>query len=112
MPFKFSPCGSLLSSSRSSRRRNAEGVPEERWISSTFPPNSPRCLRQGQVTEAWLDFLVDMQVGEQGERSVDNTHGSGTNTGAAENPSQPVAKAPALAFESDGLVLAGILPAR
>src|SRR3954453_20389943 len=57
-----------------------EGVPEERWISSTFPPNSPRCLRQGQVTEAWLDFLVDMQVGDQGDRSVDHLPGSGNDT--------------------------------
>src|SRR3954453_12207647 len=89
-----------------------EGVPEERWISSTFPPNSPRCLRQGQVTEAWLDFLVDMQVGDQGDRSVDHLPGSGNDTGAAADPGQPVAQAAVRAFESDGLVLAGIMPAR
>src|SRR3954468_12907297 len=89
-----------------------EGVPEERWISSTFPPNSPRCLRQGQVTEAWLDFLVDMQVGDQGDRSVANLPGSGNDTGAAAKPGQPVAQAAVRAFESDGLVLAGIMPAR
>src|SRR3954463_2713796 len=94
-------------------RRNVcgegEGVPEERWISSTFAPNSPRCLRQGQVTEAWLDFLVDMQVGDQGDRSVDHLPGPGNDTGAA---AEPVAQAGVRAFESDGLVLAGIMPAR
>src|SRR3954468_22084733 len=90
-------------------RSSSEGVPEERWISSTFPPNSPRCLRQGQVTEAWLDFLVDMQVGDQGDRSVDHLPGSGNDTGAA---AEPVAQAAVRAFESDGLVLAGIMPAR
>src|SRR3954463_6372988 len=97
-------------------RRNVcgegEGVPEERWISSTFPPNSPRCLRQGQVTEAWLDFLVDMQVGDQGDRSVDHLPGSGNDTGAGGEPGQPVGQAAVRAFESDGLVLAGIMPAR
>src|SRR3954462_7557949 len=72
---------------------NEEGVPEERWISSTFPPNSPRCLRQGQVTEAWLDFLVDMQVGDQGDRSVDHLPGSGKDRGAEPKPGHPVAEA-------------------
>src|SRR4051795_9793421 len=102
----------LLSRRRLTRRltrKHQEGVPEERWISSTFPPNSPRCLRQGQVTEAWLDFLGDMQVGDQGDRSVDHLPGSGNDTGAA---AEPVAQAAVRAFESDGLVLAGIMPAR
>src|SRR3954454_22457184 len=76
----------LGSRSTTWRCRLTEGVPEERWISSTFPPNSPRCLRQGQVTEAWLDFLGDMQVGDQGDRSVDHLPGSGNDTGAAAEP--------------------------
>src|SRR3954463_7381108 len=88
-----------------------EGVPEERWISSTFPPNSPRCLRQGQVTEAWLDFLVDMQVGDQGDLSAHHLPGWENDTGAAADRAQPVAQAAVRAFESDGLVLAGIMPA-
>src|SRR4051794_19899393 len=104
-------CNSCTLGKRS-RSLLKEGVPEERWISSTFPPNSPRCLRQGQVTEAWLDFLVDMQVGDQGDRSVDHLPGSGNDTGAAAEPGQPVAQAAVRAFESDGLVLAGIMPAR
>ena len=44
------------------------------------------CLSQGQVTETWLDFLVDMEMGDQGDRSVDHLPGPGNDTGTAAEP--------------------------
>ena len=75
-------------------------------------PNSRRCLGKGQVKEAWVDRPVDVQVGDQGDRSVDHLAGSGHDTSAPAKPGQPMAQPTVSAFERDRLVLARIVPAR
>src|SRR4051812_16642212 len=94
------------------RRLWSEGVPEERWISLAFPPTSTDRLSQGQVTEAWVNRPVDMQVCDQGDRSVDHVPGSGNDTGPAAKPGEPVAQPAVCAFERDRLILARIMAAR
>jgi transposase len=82
-----------------------EGVPEERWISLAFPPTSPHRLSPGQVTEAWVNRPVDMQVCDQGDRSVDHRPGSGNDLSPAAKPGEPVAQPAVCAFERDRLIL-------
>jgi hypothetical protein len=83
-----------------------EGVPGERRIFPTFLPSSRRC--QGQVTEAWVNVSVDVQVGRQRDGAVD--HLPGARHGAPAEPGKPVAQASVDAFERDRLVLARIMP--
>ena len=64
------------------------------------------------MTEAWIDFLVDMQVGDQGNGAVDHLPGSGNDAGAPTEPGEPVAQSAVCAFERNRLILARIMPAR
>ena len=63
------------------------------------------------MKETWLDFLVDMEVGDQGDGSVNHLPGPGNDTGPAAEPGQPVAQPAVGAFERDRLVLARVMPA-